>query len=199
MQTLKLIFILFSLIAVGAAAADIAMSAEVMQAEAPLKSLPENWQQFSYQQWIQKLDISECSAKYDGHEERFRSIVNLSDKTILLLISCDLGAYQDAYYVYRLEQTSQRILQLSFNLPLDDKFKLGVTKLIWGTIYLSDSGSSLELLHLSSASGMCGYRAIFSLPHLLSTEAINPSMIFADEDCYNGISVEQWPEIELQY
>ncbi len=160
-------------------------------------SLPKNWKQLSYQGWIKLLAITECPARYDGNEERFKSFVDLSENDSLLLITCDLGAYQDAYYIFKLDQLSQSITALSFNLPSDDDvLKLDVKKLVWGAVYLSDSGGKLELLHLSSGSGMCGFLAYYSFADLQADEAINPEKIFGDEDCYNGISVEQWPEIK---
>lgn len=198
MKTLKLILILYVFIAIEVAASGPTSSGDVLKAEVPVIPLPKNWKQLSYQNWIKQLAIIECPARYDGDEERFKSFVDLSDNDSLLLITCDLGAYQDAYYIFKLDQLSQSITAFLFNLPSDnDVFKLEVKKLVWGTIYQSDSGKGLEILHLSSGSGMCGYRAYFPLEDLMVGEAINPSKVFADEDCYNGISVEQWPEVSL--
>ena len=161
--------------------------------------LPANWQKQSYNEWLKQLRVTECPAKYDGNEVRFKNLIKISASTKILLLTCDLGAYQDAYYIFKIDTSAKNITPLSFNTPSDkDVTRLKKKTLIWGAIYPSDNGKELELLNLSAGTGMCGYLAHFPLNQLLSGTVITPSRIFADEDCYNGITVEQWPEIKFK-
>jgi len=88
-------------------------------------------------------------------------------------------------------------LPLTIGVPkFDGVWKILPQKITWGAFNKVEGKEALEVLYLSAATGMCGHRSYYSVESLSSASAIEPVKIFADEDCYNGVTVESWAQVK---
>lgn len=160
------------------------------------QSLPEDWKELTHSEWLDVLGVDTCDAKSEEHEPRLKNWINLGDNTQLLLLTCGLGAYQDAYHVYTVTTTAETIRQVYLEKSGAEHGRQGDDQaLIHGSLYTADEGETLELLHLSAATGACGWRASYPVEEVKQGGFVEFNRLFADDDCYNGITVEDWPII----
>ena len=124
--------------------------------------------------------------------------IAISEDTALLLLACELGAYQDGYYAYIIDTINKNITPLVLMLPKENGELWGFTEaqLIWGSVWKEDKYDELEVTFLSADTGMCGHRSFYSIDDFTKSQPVEPIRIFADKDCYNGIQVEEWPKIK---
>ena len=161
--------------------------------------LPATWTNMDYIGWVTLLGIKDkCQIVTEGNPSRFMQSIAISEDTVLLLLACELGAYQDGYYAYIIDTINKNITPLVLMLPKENGELWGFTEthLIWGSVWKEDNSDELEVTFLSAATGMCGHRSVYSVTNLIQTEPIVPIRAFADKDCYNGIQVEEWPKIK---
>lgn len=119
----------------------------------------------------------------------------MDDNIQLLLLTCELGAYQDAFHVYAVNTDLNTIDPVI----LQSSQRAGETRegdLVRGTLYRGDQGDTVELLYLSAATGACGWRALYQTEDVKLGGSIEPKAIFGDEDCYNGATVDDWQAID---
>lgn len=162
--------------------------------ESHQKSMEMN--KFSY--WETKVDLENCSAEFDGSEERFVQIHPLNDRFSLLQIACDLGAYQDSHLNYLINLQGAIVRDATFAAPIaeiPDQIKPSPN--LWGSVSVVNE-QELELVYLSAGTGACGFRAIYLIDQVIKQPLIKPSAVYADTDCYNGITVPHWPQVNLQ-
>lgn len=159
------------------------------------QSLPEHWEALTHSEWLDALDIASCEAESQGREARRKNWVRLDDSSQLLLLTCGFGAYQDAFHVYTINVEDKTVTPVTLQTPSDERDSEGET-LVRGTLYKGDQGNVVELLHLSAATGACGWRALYSVNDVKRGGPVEPEQAFGDDDCYNGVTVEGWPEIE---
>lgn len=151
---------------------------------------------FSY--WETKIDRENCSAEFDGSDERFVQILPLNDQFSLLQIACDLGAYQDSHLNYLINSQGAIVRDVTFAAPIaetPEQIKPSVN--LWGSVSTVDE-QELELVHLSAGTGACGFRALYQIDQVINQALVEPSTVYADSDCYNGITVPHWPQVNLQ-
>ncbi|WP_347330345.1 DUF1176 domain-containing protein [Marinimicrobium locisalis] len=160
------------------------------------QTLPERWEALTHSEWLDVLDIASCEAENQGSEARRKNWVRLDANTQLLLLTCALGAYQDAFHVYTVDAEDKTVAPVMLTLPKDEDGSEEGGTLIRGTLYKGDQGNVVELLHLSAATGACGWRALYSIDDVKRGGLVKPEQAFGDDDCYNGVTVENWPRME---
>lgn len=163
------------------------------------KILPATWPDFIHAQWREILAIPNCNIDAREHEPRFSYTVALRPPHKILLIACDQGAYQDAYRVFLINETTNTVASRHLWTPASESpATLIQPVLVWGNLAYEPSSAHVELTYLSAASGACGYRAWYSMEAFVAGSDLRPIRVFADTDCYNGVLVEQWPEVEFK-
>jgi len=159
------------------------------------QDLPDRWKSLSHNEWLEILSISSCDAEDQANESRRKNWIPLDDNTQLLLLTCELGAYQDAFHVYAVNTDLNTVDPVA----LQSSQRAGEAKegdLVRGTLYKGEQGDVLELLHLSAATGACGWRALYPVEEVKLGGSVDPKAIFGDEDCYNGVTVDDWSAID---
>ncbi|WP_027329118.1 DUF1176 domain-containing protein [Marinimicrobium agarilyticum] len=176
-----------------------AVKAETSSVNSPTgassQTLPEDWETLTHSEWLDALDIANCDAENQGSEARRKNWIRLDNSTQLLLLTCGLGAYQDAFHVYTVNVEDKTVAPVMLTPPKDEGGSESGT-LVRGTLYKGDEGNVVELLHLSAATGACGWRALYPVDDVKRGGLIKPKQAFCDGDCYNGVTVPDWPEIE---
>lgn len=148
--------------------------------------------------WDAKIDRSICTAEFDGSDERFVQILPLNDQFSLLQIACDLGAYQDSHLNYLINPQGNIVRDVTFAAPIaETPEQIKPSPNLWGSVSAADE-QELELVHLSAGTGACGFRALYQIDQVLKQPLIEPSEVYGDTDCYNGITVPHWPQVHLQ-
>ena len=153
-----------------------------------------DWKSMTYRDWDKTLHISnKCPAKFDGHNERFVSIRELNDSTSILAISCELGAYQDGNRLYILKNgEASAVFPV---LPrIDENWHLEKQEVVWGNQY--KDGDYLVLENWFAGSGECGYRAFYSISNVITQKSPKPEKVYGDEDCGDGVFLDDWPLLE---
>ncbi|MDO6462996.1 hypothetical protein [Pseudoalteromonas carrageenovora] len=159
--------------------------------------LPLNFELLTQKKLLGSLNKNDdCSIKDEHHNNRFVSVFKLSSGDKLLSLACHSGAYQDSYLTYYINVSTNMAYPITWEEPtfIDNKWKLKPTNLLTGSIEVSEIGNQLKSLRLFSAFGSCGYEVNYtiSFPQLIN---LKPSLIHADNDCGNGILVDEWPII----
>jgi len=159
--------------------------------------LPLNFELLTQKKLLGSLNKNDdCSIKDEHHNNRFVSVFKLSSGDKLLALACHSGAYQDSYLTYYINVSTNMAYPITWEEPtfIDNKWKLKPTNLLTGSIEVSEIGNQLKSLRLFSAFGSCGYEVNYtiSFPQLIN---LKPSLIHADNDCGNGILVDEWPII----
>jgi len=159
--------------------------------------LPLNFELLTQKKLLNLLNKhNNCSIKDEHHNKRFVSVFKLSSGDKLLALACNTGAYQDSYLTYYVKTLTNMAYPITWSEPtfIDNKWELKQTNLITGSIEVSEIGNELKSLRLYSAFGSCGYKVNYtiSFPQLIN---LKPSLIHADNDCGNGILVDEWPII----
>lgn len=107
-----------------------------------------------------------------------------------MVLTCHLGAY----HVNTINKTIKPII---LELPeYTDNWLFHASGLIWGLIYLNKNTKQLEIIHLSAATGMCGYVAYYDIKNLQVENPLTLLRATGDSDCFNGVTVESWPIIK---
>lgn len=165
--------------------------------EALIKSmpLPDNWEDLDHERWLRAVGIRKCDAPGEASEQRLKSMIDLGEGIHLLTLTCEFGAYQDAFHVYSINPAKETVSRVVLEEPKTSGAS-EERKLIWGALYVGDDQESLELLNLSSAAGVCGWKALYPLGSVRNGGAIAASAVYADDDCYNGVTVDDWPVLE---
>lgn len=159
------------------------------------QKLPDQWESFTHSEWLDALDIASCEAESQGSEARRKNWVQLDDSTQLLLLTCGLGAYQDAFHVYAVNAEDKTVVPVTLRMPRAES-EAGNASFVRGSLYKGDQDDVVELLYLSAATGSCGWRALYPVDEVKRGGPVEPKALFGDEDCYNGVTVENWPRIE---
>ncbi|MFT5084095.1 MAG: hypothetical protein ACI9Y1_002147 [Lentisphaeria bacterium] len=164
------------------------------------EALPSEWKTLSHEQWRKVLGIEKCDIDIDidthEKESRYRYFVDLAPAFKALLIACDQGAYQDAYRIFIVNENKATVAPVSIKTPDSEQTNTLIQPdLVWGNVFYETGSENIELTYLSAGSGACGYRALYPLDEFVNLSEPKPRSIFADTDCYNGVLVEQWPEI----
>ncbi|MEL0631266.1 hypothetical protein V6237_00680 [Pseudoalteromonas carrageenovora] len=159
--------------------------------------LPLNFELLTQKELLNLLNKhNNCSIKDEHHNNRFVSIFKLSLGDKLLALACNTGAYQDSYLTYYINVSTNMVYPITWAEPtfIDNNWKLKPTNLLTGSIEVSEIGNELKSLRLYSAFGSCGYKVNYtiSFPQLVN---LKPNLIHADNDCGNGILVDEWPVI----
>lgn len=167
-----------------------------MQVPTGLK-LPLNFELLTQKKLLSSLNKNDsCSIKDEHHNNRFVSVFKLSSGDKLLALACNTGAYQDSYLTYYVKTSTNMAYPITWSEPtfIENKWELKPTNLLTGSIEISETGNQLKSLRLYSAFGSCGYEVNYtiSFPQLIN---LKPSSIHADNDCDNGILVDEWPII----
>ncbi len=175
-------------------------NAKTNEMGAEWQALPENWQSLNYNEWLSKLRLTEtCDLTPEGYAARFLQTIALNVDITLLLVACELGAYQDAYFIYQINTSKNKMRKLLVETPKerDGKWSFEVSPLVWGRIWKADNtAGTLEITYLSSASGMCGHRSLYLIDAFVASGVAKPDRAFGDSNCENGVRVEQWPRIK---
>lgn len=159
--------------------------------------LPLNFELLTQKKLLNSLNkIDSCSIKDEHHNNRFVSVFKLSSGDKLLALACNTGAYQDSYLTYYVKTSTNMAYPITWSEPtfIENKWELKPTNLLTGSIEISETGNQLKSLRLYSAFGSCGYKVNYTIsyPQLIN---LKPSLINADNDCENGILVDEWPMI----
>ena len=159
--------------------------------------LPLNFELLTQKKLLNSLNkIDSCSIKDEHHNNRFISVFKLSSGDKLLALACNTGAYQDSYLTYYVKTSTNMAYPITWSEPtfIENKWELKPTNLLTGSIEISETGNQLKSLRLYSAFGSCGYKVNYTIsyPQLIN---LKPSLINADNDCENGILVDEWPMI----
>ncbi|GAB2188890.1 hypothetical protein MAH1_04970 [Sessilibacter sp. MAH1] len=162
--------------------------------------LQKNWINFSSADWRGNLGLSsQCRNLDQEDEQRLKNTIPIDQDSFLLLLTCELGAYQDAQFVYLVNSDQQTVKELVFEVPeYTDEWRFTPNKLVWGAVYKDPDGEVLEVINLSAATGMCGYVAYYKISDVLNSNPINLYKATGDDDCYNGVTVEYWPIIKSE-
>lgn len=148
--------------------------------------------------WDAKIDRSICTAEFDGSDERFVQILPLNDQFSLLQIACDLGAYQDSHLNYLINPQGNIVREVTFAAPIAvTPEQMKPSPNLWGSVSAVDE-QVLELVHLSAGTGACGFRALYQIDQVINQALVEPSTVYADSDCYNGVTVPHWPQVHFQ-
>ncbi len=153
-----------------------------------------NWEDMTFDDWNKMLGVSKkCPAKFDGHQERFVNIRELTDSISILAISCELGAYQDGKRLYILKDGSAT--PLFPVLPkYEENWRLETQEIAWGGRYTE--GNHLVLENRWAGSGECGYRAYYAIADVITQKSPKPEKVYGDEDCGDGVFLDDWPLLE---
>ncbi|KPV93074.1 hypothetical protein AN395_00200 [Pseudoalteromonas sp. P1-30] len=159
--------------------------------------LPLNFELLTQKKLLNSLNKNDdCYIKDEHHNNRFVSVFKLSSGGELLALACQTGAYQDSYLTYYVKTSTNMAYPITWSEPtfIDNKWELKQTNLITGSIEVSEIGNELKSLRLYSAFGSCGYKVNYtiSFPQLIN---LKPRLLHADNDCGNGILVDEWPII----
>ncbi|WP_197117170.1 hypothetical protein [Pseudoalteromonas sp. NZS11] len=160
--------------------------------------LPLNFELLTQKKLLNSLNKNDsCSIKDEHHDNRFVSVFKLSSGDKLLALACQTGAYQDSYLTYYVRTSTNMAYPITWSEPtfIENKWELKPTNLLTGSIEISEKGNQLKSLRLYSAFGSCGYKVNYTIlfPQLIN---LKPSSIHADNDCGNGILVDEWPTIK---
>lgn len=148
--------------------------------------------------WVTKVDRNICTAEFDGSDERFVQILPLNAEFSLLQIACDLGAYQDSHLNYLINPQGAIVREVTFAAPIaETPEQMKPSPNLWGSVSAVDE-QVLELVHLSAGTGACGFRALYQIDQVINQALVEPSTVYADSDCYNGITVPHWPQVHFQ-
>lgn len=151
----------------------------------------------SHREWLTLVGVtSRCSAKSESNGIRYVNRISLRDEGELIMLACELGAYQDSYLGFWLSDKGVKAVE--FLQPhFKDKWQFVSKSLLLGNPQ-SDKPGSLMVTTLSSGSGYCGHQVKYDLSTISSGE-LTVLSAWGDEDCYNGIGVGDWPPISLEY
>ena len=160
--------------------------------------LPLNFELLTQKKLLNSLNKNDsCSIKDEHHDNRFVSVFKLSSGDKLLALACQTGSYQDSYLTYYVKTSTNMAYPITWSEPtfIENKWELKPTNLVTGSIEISEKGNQLKSLRLYSAFGSCGYKVNYTIsyPQLIN---LKPSSIHADNDCGNGILVDEWPTIK---
>lgn len=161
--------------------------------------LPGDWSSLDYASWINAAGLTgKCLIDTTGNPDRFTQKINVSKDTWLLLLACELGAYQDGYYIFTVDTAKNVFTPLELMTPKEknSSWTFTETNLIWGSVWIKENSTALEVIFLSAATGMCGHRSVYPIAMLTNNQPVTPLSAYADTDCYNGIQVEAWPPIK---
>ncbi len=89
----------------------------------------ENWSDFTSADWREKLNLSDqCIGLNEEEERRLIDNILLDSDNYWLVLTCNLGACQDSYYVYHVNRIENTIKPIIFELPeYTDKWRLKKT------------------------------------------------------------------------
>lgn len=156
----------------------------------------------SQAQWLTLLSVQgRCSTSSDEKTPRFVRLEKLTNRTSLLLLACDLGAYQDSHLVFRLDRQGAGVVAnlLTWLVPVyHGGWSLHEERSLGGDITLGGGKTALEVYYRSSGSGACGYIARYRLADVGRSGAIRPFEVKGHDDCLNGMRPDAWPRLELK-
>ncbi|UZJ45154.1 hypothetical protein OOT55_03615 [Marinimicrobium sp. C6131] len=158
-----------------------------------VQSLPEGWESYTHSDWLESLDITYCETEDQGSESRRKHWIALEGHSRLLSLNCEFGAYQDAFHLFVVDVEAATLKRVILRPP--ESADAEPNDLARGVVYMSEQGDRVEFVHLSAATGACGWRAIYSIKDIKRGGPVAPNAAFGDDDCYNGVTVEGWPEI----
>ena len=144
--------------------------------------------------------MDNCETFEQDHAERYIRVFTFNKQDQLLALACDLGAYQDAYRLYYMSQKGSHFLAQPITLlqpSFEQSWSLQEDQILRGSIEVKPGTHELSSLRLFSAAGTCGYRVSYIIKPPLSGKPIKPTYLSADNDCENGVLVDQWPTITL--
>lgn len=171
------------------------LSSAVSNSSSSELALPEEWEELTHADWLEYLDVGRCDARSEDNEARLKSWLHLDERARLLTLTCELGAYQDAFHVYIIDSVAHTVGPVTLERPREND-KSGEGKVVRGALYKSDEEGIIELLYLSAATGACGWRALYPIEDVKKGGVIKAAALFGDEDCYNGVTVNDWPALE---
>ena len=165
------------------------------------KYLTDGWRKFTHSNMIDELKLrSKCRAYENEKHTRYIDIKKIDDSNELLILLCDPGAYQDAQMVYLLPRSDskQKIKVVLINeLKHDEAWKLLPSEKVRGSVQVDQKNNMFTVTRLYSGAATCGYVASYSFKDLQSQEYLSPISVKGDNDCFNGIRVDEWPVITL--
>lgn len=159
-----------------------------------VQPLPEGWESYTHSDWLKSLDITDCKTENQGSEPRRKHWITLEERLRLLSLTCEFGAYQDAFHLFVVDVQAATFKKLILQPP-EGSEATESGDLARGIVYMSEQGDKVEFVHLSAATGACGWRAIYSIKNIKRGGLVTPDTAFGDDDCYNGVTVEGWSEI----
>jgi|GEM_PF-1599308 len=158
------------------------------------RSLPESWESYTHSDWLESLDITDCETKNQGSESRRMHWISIEEHSRVLSLTCEFGAYQDAFHLFFVDVEAATLKRVILRPP-ESSADVEPDELARGVVYMSEQGDRVELVHLSAATGACGWRTTYSIKNIERGGLVAPEAAFGDDDCYNGVTVEGWPEI----
>ncbi len=161
-------------------------------------NLPKNWKNYSSGDWRNELEIIDKCDDFNGVSEfRLKEEISINDNNSLLILVCNLGSYQDAHYVYLLNLEKNKLKNITFEVPeFENEWNFSQKQLIWGSIYRENDSDRLEIINLSSATGLCGHIGYYQISDILHSNTVKLHQANGDYDCYNGVAVELWSIIK---
>ena len=163
--------------------------------------LPAGYSEFSQRELLEVFKITdECSVLNTDHKERFVLSFSLDGSNEILALACDLGAYQDSYLVYHIDKTTDKVRARAIHWlePIfDGVWSLTANSKLTGSLEVDSVGSLIHSLRLFSARGTCGFQVSYALEKEIDNYLLRPVHLTADNDCENGVVVDQWPEQKL--
>ncbi len=162
------------------------------------KDLPDKWINLNSNEWRNELNIAnDCDNLSNESELRLKEKISIDKNHFLLTLTCKLGSYQDAYYVYLIDSEKKQIRNVTFEIPqYQNTWNFHSKRLIWGSINKQSNDTQLEIINLSSATGMCGYQGYYAISSILASSVVKLHQAKGDHDCYNSVTVESWPIIK---
>lgn len=165
------------------------------------RSLPTNYRNLSQSRLLQLLGNKErCVQDKEMWQERFVQVVDLGqNQSKLLLIACELGAYQDSRLAYLVGATDTGVTAslLTWQIPIfEGKWLLKSSTRFVGSLEIDPQSRRLQSSRLYAAFGGCGYRVEYSIGSL-PLRPVAVAALWADNDCDNGVMLENWPRIHL--
>lgn len=166
------------------------------------QKLPFEYEHLSQKKLLHLVEATErCVLDTGERQKRFvRQVLLPQQNARLLALACDLGAYQDSYLVYFVRPNGEEFVavQLTWSVPLfSGSWTREVSSRLVGSLEVDPSSNRLRSLRLYSAFGSCGYQVEYSLDSLELSLPASLLSVHADNDCNNGILVDEWPEIQL--
>ncbi len=166
--------------------------------------LPANYQDLSQIELLGVLGAGDrCREKTEQHKKRYVQFYNFDNQDQLLALACEIGAYQDHYLTFYLKKNNAtyKAYPMSWQLPVfNQKWLLEKNIKIGGKLQIESKNRTLTSLRLYSAFGSCGYQVNYDLSHLTNQntlESLTPVSLTADNDCENGVLVDDWPVVSL--